>query len=246
MLRPVNSLPRSARIGLVVLGLVGLSVTSACRRRRPVQHPQTDPAAASASASTGAPGTAAPSGGTTAAPTSTAPAVVSDADRAAARELYNEAASIQATRPKDALEKFQRSQAVVAAPTTALHIAQCQVALGRWVEASEGYRAIGRMELAANASKPFVDAQATASKELGQLEQRLPHLRIVVTPEKLAGLTVTLDGQPVNVALVGVPRPADPGHHTLSVSAPGYLPAEQGIDLKERESKDATIVLKKK
>lgn len=237
----MKSLPRAARLGLVVVGLIGLTATAACRRRRPVQHPQTDPAASAASASS----SAAPASATPA-PTASAPVVVSDADRAAARELYNEAASIQATRPKDALEKFQRSQAVVAAPTTALHIAQCQVALGRWVEASEGYRAIGRMELAANASKPFVDAQSAAAKELAQLEQRLPRLKINVSPEKLNGLVVTLDGQPVNVALVGVPRPADPGHHTLSVSAPGYLPAEQSLELKERESKDASVVLKKK
>ena len=68
----------------------------------------------------------------------------------------------------------------------------------------------------------------------------------MVNPDKTPGLQVTIDGQPLNAALVGVTRPIDPGTHKVVATAPGYAPTEQPFDIKEKESKDVPITLKKK
>jgi hypothetical protein len=222
---------------LIALALVG------CRRRRGAQHPQTDFAAATVTGPIATVPTVStvPVGAPSATPQS-----VSDGDRAAARDLYNEGVALQATRPQDALDKFQRSYAVLNAPTTYLHLVQCEVALGKLVEAAEGYRTIIRTVLPPGSSKPFFDAQTTASQELAQLEPRIPHVKIAVTPDRLTGLALALDGQTYNVALVGASRPIDPGSHKLVVTAPGYVASEQSFDVKEREQKDVAIALRRR
>lgn len=223
--------------------LLVLSV-AACRRRRGAQHPTPlDPTVAPpvativTTAATAPPATA---------PTVGPPQPVSDADRAAARDLYNEGVALQQKSPQDALDKFQRSYAVFNAPTTYLHLVQCEVALGRLVEASEGYRALMRLALPPGSSKPFFDAQATASQELAQLDPRIPRVKVLVTPDKVTGVAIALDGQAFNVALVGAQRPVDPGAHKLVVTAPGYVAAEQAFDIKEREQKDVSVALRRR
>ena len=47
-------------------------------------------------------------------------------------------------------------------------------------------------------------------------------------------------------ALIGVTRPIDPGAHKVVATAPGYVTAEQAFDIKEKESKDVPLTLKKK
>lgn len=175
-----------------------------------------------------------------------APTELTDSDRSAARDLYNTGVTLQQQgKPVDALDKFQRSVAVLRAPTTQLHIAQCKVALTHLVEGAEDYRAIMNTPLPGNSPPAFLDAQKMSGQELAALEPRIPHAKIVVTPDKTPGLQVAIDGQPVNAALVGVPRPIDPGPHKLVATAPGYLPMELSFDIREKEAKDVAIALKK-
>src|SRR5215472_16878657 len=84
---------------------------------------------------------------------------VTDADRAAASELFVEGVKLQeAGNFADALDRFQRAQAVFSAPTHILHIAECNAALGKLVESAEAYRALVHTPLPADAPKPFVQA----------------------------------------------------------------------------------------
>jgi hypothetical protein len=169
---------------------------------------------------------------------------VSDADRAAARELYVQGVELQqAGRFAEALDRFNRAQAVFSAPTHLLHIAECEASLGKLVESAETYRTLVRTPLPAGAPQAFVLAQQQAGTELTQVEPRLPSIRVVVRPENLQGLQVQVDGQPMSIALVGVQRPTDPGNHTVTVYAPGYARANQRVALQERENRDVTIAL---
>jgi len=175
-----------------------------------------------------------------------APMEITDSDRSAARDLYNTGVALQRQgKPGDALDKFQRSVAVLRAPTTQLHIAQCKVALTHVVEGAEDYRAIMNTPLPSNSPPAFLDAQKTAGQELAALESRIPHAKIVVTPDRTPGLQIAIDGQAVNAALVGVPRPIDPGVHKIVAMAPGYLPIELSFDIKEKEAKDVAVALKR-
>lgn len=242
---------RSSR-AFVVLGLTSVAILAAftpgCRRKhaKPVADP--NGVAMTATPTATAPiVNAPPPTATVTAPTTVAlPQTVGDADRAAARDLYNEGVALQQKSPQDALDKFERSYKVYAAPTTYLHLVQCQVALGKLVEAAEGYRALARLSLPAGSSKPFYDAQATASQELAALEPRIPRVKISVTPGDTKGLGVALDGLTYNTALLGIARPIDPGTHKLVVTAPGFIASEQTLDVKERDQKDVSVVLKKR
>jgi hypothetical protein len=171
-------------------------------------------------------------------------AQVSDADRAAARELYIEGVKLQEQgKFEPALDKFQRAQSVFSAPTHLLHIAECQAALGRLVESAETYRTLVRTPLPSGSPNAFVQAQQQGSAELPQVEPRIPTLKIQVKPENAQNLSVQIDGQPMSAALVGVPRPANPGEHHVVVFAPGYAKSEAKVVLKEREQKELPITL---
>lgn len=178
-------------------------------------------------------------------PAAAAPA--SDADRAAARELYNRGVELQQKgQYADALDKFQRAQAVVSAPTNLLRIAQCQAGLGKLVAAAETYRLIQRTELAPNAPQPFVDAKKQAANELGALEPRIPMLTLNVQglPKNPENLSVQIGAEPMNAALIGVARPVNPGEQTIAVTAKGCTRAEEKVVLAERSQRAVTVTVR--
>ena len=175
------------------------------------------------------------------------PTVVSDADRAAARDLFNEGVQLQKDgKFAEALDRFGRSYSVFAAPTTALRIAQCKVATGKLLEGAEGYRALANMQIPPNSPPAFFDAQKSASAELAIVDPRIPRAKINITPPNLPGLSVTIDGQAMNTALVGASRPVDPGSHKVVANAPGYWQVEMAFEIKEKETKDVPVPMKKR
>jgi hypothetical protein len=170
---------------------------------------------------------------------------VTDSQRAAARDLFKEGDALQRSgKLAEALDKFQRAQAVFDAPTNLLRIAECEAALGRLVESAEAFRAVLRAQLPAGAPPAFQAAVDQARAELSQVEPRVPRLVVDVQPAKVANLQLQIDGQSVSAALVDAPLPLDPGAHRVVVSAPGYTGAEQQVVLKEQESKTVSLTLK--
>jgi hypothetical protein len=161
---------------------------------------------------------------------------VSEADRIAARELFQQGYQLQQSgHYTEALDKFSRAQMVFSAPTNLLHIAECQAQLGLLVEAAETYRGLISLTLPANAPAAFRAAQTQGEAEIQQVEARVPKVRIEVTPVSPPGLAVTIDDQPMNTALVGVDRPIDPGPHKIAVVASGYGRAEKTVVIREKE-----------
>jgi hypothetical protein len=168
----------------------------------------------------------------------------SDADRAAARELFNKGVELQNQQKfADALDHFERSQKVVNAPTIYLHVGQCQAALGHLVEATEAFRQAVNFQLPPNPPAPFVAAQNEATTQLATISPRLPELKITVLPKDIPTLSVTVDDVAVNSALVGVSRPTNPGQHKVSASAPGYTKVDKMVDLKEKQKLEITLSL---
>jgi hypothetical protein len=168
---------------------------------------------------------------------------VSASDRQLARAQYTKGyESQQAGRFAEALDSFQRSFDLFNAPTTALHIAECQAALGKIVEASETYRGVAKLQLDATAPAEFQHAKDQAAAELAQIEPRIPTLTIRVTPTP-PNLNVSLDGQIVKSASLGLPRTVNPGVHKIVAVAPGYLQAEQSIEIKERTTPTVALTL---
>jgi hypothetical protein len=186
--------------------------------------------------------------GVLAAAASWAPAAraqVTDAERAAARELFKEGDELQrAGKFAEALDKFNRAQQVFSAPTNMLRIAECDAALGRLVESAEAYRAVVRTPLPPNSPPAFQAAVEQAKAELAQVEPRVPKLVVQVDPANAAGQQLQIDGQMVPVALIGEPFPLDPGTHRVMVYAPGFVSSEQSVLLKERDTRRVVVTLK--
>ena len=140
-----------------------------------------------------------------------------------------------------AADYFDRAESLMHAPTHLLYLARSNAKLGKLVIAREYYLKLSQERLAATASKPFRDAQASAEKELAELEPRVPYLTVQVKGGGAKDVQVTRDGEPMPVALVGVPHPEDPGNHTFSARADGMESAPSSVLLKE--SARETVVL---
>jgi PEGA domain len=171
---------------------------------------------------------------------------VSDADRKAARDLYEKGASLQVQgKPAEALDSFMRSYTVFPAPTTALHVAQCHAALGHLVEAEESYRSLANAKIPDGSPQAFYAAQDQAKSELAAVSPRLPTIRVTTTPDKIQGLVVKVDDQAMNPALVGVARAVNPGTHKVTATAPGYVNAEQNVTVQEKETRDVPLAMQR-
>jgi hypothetical protein len=172
-------------------------------------------------------------------------AQVTEAERAAARELFKQGDELQrAGKFAEALDKFQRAQQIFSAPTNLLRIAECDGALGRLVESAESYRILIRTPLPAGSPPAFLAAVDQARAELTQIEPRVPKVVVQVAPAGVTSTQMQIDGQTVPPALIGESIPLDPGTHKILVFAPGYVSSEQAIVLKEHDARTVTFTLK--
>ena len=175
-----------------------------------------------------------------------APAFAQSAsDKATARKLATEGIELfQAGKYAEALDKLNRAESMYDAPVHLLYIARAQSKLGQLVEATETYRRLVRVKLDAGAPQAFKDAIEAGKGELAALEPTIPSLRVDVTPQNVGSLEIVIDGEKVSAASVGIERPANPGKHEISVSAPGYEPASASVELKAAQKKNVALDLK--
>jgi hypothetical protein len=122
------------------------------------------------------------------------PPEMSESERkATARAAYMEGVKLQESgRCPEAIARFEAAQKFYQAPTHLLHLAQCQAATGKLVEASETYESLVRTPLTNESPEAFRHAQETGKKELAALRPRVPTLRVQVVPapSTLSGLVV--------------------------------------------------------
>lgn len=216
-----------------------------------------EPASAAAGTAAGAAAGAAvppPVASATPVGTSTTPppnpgAGMSESERkAAARAAYLEGAAAQDKgNCAEALPKFETAQKLYDAPTHLHHIAQCQAATGRLVEAQETYETLAHYALSPSAPDAFKQAQESGKKELAAIQPKIPTLRVGITPQAstLQNLQVTINGKKMPNELVGIARPMNPGTYTITATATGYKTANVDVVLKEGEQKPADVALKK-
>jgi hypothetical protein len=141
------------------------------------------------------------------------------ATRAAARKLGEDGIALFDKKQfAEALEKFNLAEQLVPAPTLGLRAARCLVQLGRFVEASERYLEVTRLEVPrAQMTPAYRKAQADALIEREDLLPLIPTLTINVTGPLGDGITVLVDGEQIPTVLVGQKRLIDPGVHEVEV-----------------------------
>jgi hypothetical protein len=170
------------------------------------------------------------------------------ADKETARRLMTEGRTYRkAGDSKSALKSFQAADDIMHVPTTALEVGRTEVELGQLVEARDTLLAIARLPAAPKEPRAFVEARATAKTLAGELEGRIPSIKLTIQGVPADGVvTVQVDDVPIPAAALGVPRAVDPGHHVISGSlgagsAGGTAPHTTAVDLTEGETKEVTL-----
>jgi hypothetical protein len=138
-----------------------------------------------------------------------------DSSRAAARQLG--AQGVEAFWANDfttANDKLDRAFRLFATPTLGLWSGRARLKLGQLVEAAERFREATRPSTMGD-SEAQKKAQAEARQELDSLSPRIPSLTVQVQNAEASTVVVTLDGNPIPSALIGEPRPTNPGPHDL-------------------------------
>jgi hypothetical protein len=166
----------------------------------------------------------------------------SDEQRANARALADQGAqAFSEQRWQDAIDLFERAESLIDAPTHLLFGARAHAQLHHYVKARELYLRIIREQLGPDAPRAFLNAQASANQELGDIGPHIGQLTIAVRGADPKLAKVTLDGAAVQSVLIGVARPIDPGSHRITAEAPGF--AAQSKDIVVTDAGKASVVL---
>jgi hypothetical protein len=167
----------------------------------------------------------------------------SDADKTTARNLAMEGQkALDADDYETAVDRFKRAEALFHAPTLLLGLARSYVGLRKYVEAMETYNTIIREKIHADASDAFKQAATDAEREVEGLDQKIGWVTINVTGAD--GPTVTVDGESVSNASLGVKRAVNPGDHVVKAGAEGFETSEESFSISAGGAEDVTLELK--
>jgi len=142
-----------------------------------------------------------------------------------------------------ALDHFQRAESLYKVPSISVMLARCLARVGLVVEAVDKYEETLRVPLDAGAPEAFQRAVADATTEVESARARVARLELRLPAGAPPGSEVTLDGRPVPPALLGVPKPVNPGRHRVSARAPGRAPYAAEVTLPEGGRQTVEIAL---
>lgn len=146
---------------------------------------------------------------------------------AEAREL-RERGELQA-----ALSRFSAADSIMAVPTTGFEMAATQAELGKLVEARETLRRVLALPQGPEDPEPFNEARAKARALDERLQSRIAALNFMVTGVAASeDLIVTVDGEVVPLAVLGLPFRVNPGRHVV-VARAGSREAKSDVDALE-------------
>jgi tetratricopeptide (TPR) repeat protein len=181
---------------------------------------------------------------TTTTTTTQPPIEMSDSERrAAARAAFIEGVELQDKGEcPAAMQRFETAQRLFDAPTHLLHLAECQAATGKLVEARETYTTLDLLKLQPDAPDAFKKAQTTARAELTKLKPRIPSLKVETVPaaSTLRGLTIQSNGARYPNELIGIARPVNPGQYKVIATA-GNKTTTVEAEVKEGETKTVEL-----
>jgi hypothetical protein len=166
----------------------------------------------------------------------------SDEERAGARAAAE--AGMKAFtegRWSESIDLFSRAESLVNSPVHLLYLARAYEKVGRLVKAREHYFKVVNQQLPPDALDILKETHRSASEELHALEPRIPYVSVVVQGAGARDVVILMDGERVPQALVGVPRPVDPGEHKFQAFAEGMESAPNTVTLSE--GRQETLVL---
>jgi hypothetical protein len=171
---------------------------------------------------------------------------VTDEERNGARAAATQGAdAFNQNRWSDAVELFTRAEELVHSPVHLLFLGRAELKLGHWVKAYEAFNKAKRDKLPDGAPEALVQAVTDASKELAALEPQIPTVSATVSQAPQGQeVTVTMDGEKVPSALVGLARPVDPGAHQFQAVAAGAASDVIAVTVKAGDHQAVELLLK--
>jgi hypothetical protein len=154
-------------------------------------------------------------------------------ETAAARTLAHEGIRLaDAGLCEEAIDKLVRAEKLYHAPVVLGRLGECLVARGKLVEGTETLRRVLREPLPPNPPAVLLKAHERAQSVLDKAKGRIGALNIGVKgPSDTTSVVVSVDGDPMNVALLEIDRPTDPGEHLIEARAPGFSSASARVSL---------------
>jgi hypothetical protein len=159
---------------------------------------------------------------------------------AAAEQLFEQARGLfDKGNFAEACPMFGASYKLDPALGTLLNMATCYEMLGNIASAWGHYREVVVLATKVN-DTTRIDI---AKQRIAALEPRLPKLTIRAPKQAIAGLIVTRDDGPIDLAVLGAAIFVDPGKHVVTATAPGYKTFTGELVIKEGEAKELQLAL---
>jgi tetratricopeptide (TPR) repeat protein len=146
----------------------------------------------------------------------------------------------------EALPKLERAEKLHHSPIVLTRLGDCYIKLGQLTAGVESLRAVVREPLPENASDTLKQAYAEAGSLIEANKPKLGKLTIKVSglaKERSTPLELQIDNKPMPSALLGEAHVSDPGEHTITVSAAGYLPSSRKVSLAPGGEESVTLQL---
>jgi hypothetical protein len=161
------------------------------------------------------------------------------AERAMAEGLFKEGKKLLAKGNVDeACEKLASSFKIDPAGGTLLNLASCHEQQGKtataWGEFNDALAMANKAKRA--------ERQKVAKEHIAKLEPKLARVTLTTSAaDRTAGLEVKLDGVVMAPGALATGIPVDPGEHTAAATAPGKIPWEAKVTVKDAESKSVEV-----
>jgi hypothetical protein len=161
------------------------------------------------------------------------------ADESAAERLFREGRALMLEgRYSEACPKIAQSHELEPHVGTLLNLAACHEKTGKIATAWVQYQ----QALTAAQAEGQPERARLARERIDAIEPRVPWLTVSVPASASAhGLSIALDGAPIQSIAWGKEMPVDPGVHLLAATAQQRKPWEERFDLRESEHKSATV-----
>ena len=164
-------------------------------------------------------------------------------ERTAARRLAGEGLDLmKAGDYKAALDKFQRADELIPAPTLKIRVARCLDELDRMREAADVYRDIISTELKPWAPAPHQQARKDAVPELASLLEQLPSVLVTVEGPGADEAEVTMAGTPLPPEVLAERQTLDPGVYVFTAGV-GERRVREELELERGKKMRVTLVL---
>ncbi len=177
--------------------------------------------------------------------TGAGPREVNAGDRETARSLMDAGDAKRAAGDhRGALDAYLAADRIMGVPTTGVDVGRAQEKLGMLLEARDTWLRVTRYPIRPAEADAFTKARGLARALATAVASRIPSLQIEVAGVAVeVPITVTVDGVALPLGTHRFPRKVNPGHKTITATAPGYSEGRQAVMVVESEQRVVKLLL---